>query len=219
MSIMKGIRFLMLISAVLISVGCESKTFDLSLISLGDSAKDTAIQNKDIFMQDEMLELGAIQYYADENKGLVYQGIPLDNTMGTRITVYKGKIAAFNTNAMDKYSLEFLEKLLKKHGEPTSTLTDRTGTDPVLRKIFERMKEISPNHISWDADNKSSFYYPAAFLWVEGGNYSILSISVEEDGRVRNRYSSFTKEAYKNNIVWGMKYPPSQNSPWYNYMK
>ncbi|WP_426479574.1 hypothetical protein ACP3T3_09145 [Chryseobacterium sp. CBSDS_008] len=95
---MKKARIVILIFVVLINICCGNKSFDLSAVSLGEDAKKYDFENKDLFLKDTA-KPDIIQYYADENKGISYGNIPLDNTMGTRITVYKGKVGAIDTNA------------------------------------------------------------------------------------------------------------------------
>lgn len=215
---MKKARALVLIFVVLINICCGNKSFDLSSVSLGDDAEKYDFENKDLFLKDEA-KTDIIQYYADENKGVAYGNIPLDNTMGTRITVYKGKVGALDTNAAEKYSLEFVEKIVKKNGNPTASITDKAIVDAQLAKpIFAKLKKLSPEKVSWDQNDKNSFTYPASFFWDDGKNYSILSISIENDGIIRNKYISVTKDAYRNNAVFGLKYPAPTASPWYKYM-
>lgn len=215
---MKKARVLILIFIVLINICCGNKSFDLSMVSLGDDAKKYDFENKNLFLKDTA-KPDIIQYYADENKGLYYENIPLDNTMGTRITVYKGKVGAVDTNAAEKYSLEFVEKIVKKHGNPTASITDKATVDAKLVKpIFEKLKKLSPEKVSWDQNEKNSFTYPTSFFWDDGKNYSILSISIEDDGKIRNKYISVSKDAYRNNAVFGLKYPAPPASPWYKYM-
>ena len=215
---MKKARALVLIFVVLINICCGNKSFDLSSVSLGDDAEKYDFENKDLFLKDEA-KTDIIQYYADENKGVAYGNIPLDNTMGTRITVYKGKVGALDTNAAEKYSLEFVEKIVKKNGNPTASITDKAIVDAQLAKpIFAKLKKLSPEKVSCDQNDKNSFTYPASFFWDDGKNYSILSISIENDGIIRNKYISVTKDAYRNNAVFGLKYPAPTASPWYKYM-
>jgi len=217
---MKKGKFLILIFAVLINICCGNKSFDLSSVSLGEDAKKYDFENKNLFLKDSGSKPDVVQYYADENKGLTYSSIPLDNTMGTRITVFKGKVGAIDTNAAEKYSLELVEKIAAKHGKPTATVTDKATVDAKLVKpIFEKLKKISPDKVSWNQGEKNSFTYPTSFFWDDGKNYSILSISIEDDGTIRNKYVTVTKDAYRNNAVFGLKYPTPQGSPWYNYMK
>lgn len=217
---MKKGKFLILIFAVLINICCGNKSFDLSSVSLGEDAKKYDFENKNLFLKDSGSNPDVVQYYADENKGLTYSNIPLDNTMGTRITVFKGKVGAIDTNAAEKYSLEFVEKIAAKHGKPTATVTDKATVDAKLVKpIFEKLKKISPDKVSWNQGEKNSFTYPTSFFWDDGKNYSILSISIEDDGTIRNKYVTVTQDAYRNNAVFGLKYPTPQGSPWYNYMK
>lgn len=215
---MKIGRIIILIFIVLINVCCGSKAFDLSSVILGDDAKKYDFENKDIFLKDAA-KPDIIQYYADENKGLSYGNIALENTMGTRITVYKGKVGALDTNADEKHALEFVEKIVKKHGNPTAAITDKATVEAQLVKsIFEKLKKLSPEKVSWIKNEKNTFTYPTSFFWDDGKNYSILSISIENDGRIRNKYISVTKDAYRNNAVFGLKYPTPQGSPWYQYM-
>ncbi|WP_353146783.1 hypothetical protein [Chryseobacterium sp.] len=216
---MKKWRVLVLVFVVLINICCGNKSFDLSSVALGDDVKKYDFENKDLFLKDAS-KPDVIQYYADENKGLVYGNIPLDNTMGTRITVYKGKVGALDTNAAEKSSLDFVEKLVSKHGKPAAMVTDKTTVDAKqVKQIFEKLKKIFPDKVTWNQDEQNSFTYPSAFFWDDGKNYSILSISIEGDGKVRNKYISVTREAYRNNAVFGLKYPAPQGSPWYNFMK
>ncbi|MET3036290.1 hypothetical protein ABXT08_09325 [Chryseobacterium sp. NRRL B-14859] len=216
---MKKWRVLVLVFVVLINICCGNKSFDLSSVALGDDAKKYDFENKDLFLKDAS-KPDVIQYYADENKGLVYGNIPLDNTMGTRITVYKGKVGALDTNAAEKFSLDLVEKLVSKHGKPAATVTDKTTVDAKqVKQIFEKLKKIFPDKVTWNQDEQNSFTYPSAFFWDDGKNYSILSISIEGDGKVKNKYISVTREAYRNNAVFGLKYPAPQGSPWYNFMK
>ncbi|RKE82731.1 hypothetical protein [Chryseobacterium sp. AG363] len=215
---MKKARVLVLIFVVLINICCGNQSFDLSSVSLGEDAKKYDFENKDLFLKDGA-KADIIQYYADENKGITYGNIPLDNSMGTRITVYKGEVGALDTNAAEKSSLEFVEKIVKKNGNPTASITDKATVDPKLVKpIFEKLKKLSPEKVSWNQNEKNFFTYPTSFFWDDGKNYSILSISIEDDGKIRNKYISVTKEAYRNNAVFGLKYPTPPASPWYKYM-
>ena len=219
---MKKINLLLLAFAVLINIACGNRPFDLSSVILGDDAKKYDFENKNIFLKDVSVVSGTevTQYYADENKNMMYGNIPLDHTVGTRITVYKGKVVAFDTNAEEKYSLEFMDKILKKNGKPITFITDEANVNPkIAQQVFEKLKKITPNDVSWNPEDKNTFIYPYSFLWDDGKNYSILSISIENDGNIRNRYLSVTKEAYRNNIVYTLKYPAPKESPWYNYMK
>lgn len=190
---MKKARVLVLIFVVLINICCGNQSFDLSSVSLGEDAKKYDFENKDLFLKDGA-KADIIQYYADENKGITYGNIPLDNSMGTRITVYKGKVGALDTNAAEKSSLEFVEKIVKKNGNPTASITDKATVDPKLVKpIFEKLKKLSPEKVSWNQNEKNSFTFPTSFFWDDGENYSILSISIEDDGKIRNKYISVTK--------------------------
>ncbi|KXH85324.1 hypothetical protein [Chryseobacterium kwangjuense] len=218
---MKNKKFLILIFIVLINICCGNKSFDLSSVLVGEDAKKYDFENKDLFLKDHNeSKPDVMQYYADENKGLTYGNIPLDNTMGTRITIYKGKVGAIDTNASEKYSLEFVEKIVGKHGKPTATVTYKATVDAMLIKpIFEKLKKVAPDKVSWNQREKNSFTYPTSFFWDNGKSYSILSITIEDDGRIRNKYVTVTKEAYKNDAVFGLKYPAPKESPWYNYMK
>src|SRR5690606_31433253 len=97
---MKNKKFLILIFIVLINICCGNKSFDLSSVLVGEDAKKYDFENKDLFLKDHNeSKPDVMQYYADENKGSTYGNIPLDNTMGTRITVYNGKVGAIDTNA------------------------------------------------------------------------------------------------------------------------
>lgn len=217
---MKTKHYGLLILIALLNICCESKSFDLTSVSLGEEAKKYDLENKNIFLKDEAPEKSVIQYYADENKNITYGGIPLDHTMGTRITVYKGKVAAVQTNAETKSSLQFVEKILKGNGKPTAQITDKAHVDPKSSKqLFTQIKNLSPNDVTWSKEEPDTFQYPKAFFWDKDNAYYILSISVESDGTIKNQYMSVTKEAYKSNVVFGLKYPTPKESPWYNYMK
>ncbi|KMQ65436.1 hypothetical protein ACM46_05940 [Chryseobacterium angstadtii] len=217
---MKTRLFGFLIVTALFNICCESKTFDVASVSPGEDAKKYNFESTGLFLKDETPEKNIVQYYADENKDLTYDKIPLEKTMGTRITVYKGKIGAVDTNADEKYALEFVEKIVGKNGKPTATVKDQATVEAKsVQPIFEKLKKISPENVSWNQGEKNSFTYPTSFFWDDGKNYSILSIAIEEGGRIRNKYVTVTKEAYRNNAVFGLQYPTPQGSPWYNYMK
>ena len=81
---MKTKHYGLLILTALVNLCCESKSFDLKLVSLGEDAKKYGFENKNIFLQDETPEKSVIQYYADENKNVIYGNIALDkNYQGT----------------------------------------------------------------------------------------------------------------------------------------
>ncbi|WP_426479573.1 hypothetical protein ACP3T3_09140 [Chryseobacterium sp. CBSDS_008] len=108
---------------------------------------------------------------------------------------------------------------MKQHGKPTASITDKATVDTqFIKPIFEKLKKLSPEKVSYNQNEKDSFTYPASFFWDDGRNYSILSISIENDGRIRNKYIAVTKDAYRNNAVFGLKFPTPPASPWYKYM-
>ena len=78
-----------------------------------------------------------------------------------------------------------------------------------LQALFEKLKKLSPEKVSWDQNQKNAFTYPTSFFWDDGKNYSILSISIEDDGKIRNKYISFilykkreTPHANSNLLYW-----------------
>ncbi|WP_278352070.1 hypothetical protein [Chryseobacterium gleum] len=87
---MKKLRVLILIFVVLINICCGNKSFDLSTVSLSDDAKKYNFENKNLFLKDTA-KPDIIQYYADENKGLSYENIPLDDTMVQELLYTKEK--------------------------------------------------------------------------------------------------------------------------------
>lgn len=140
--------------------------------------------------------------------------------MGTRITVYKGKIGAVETYADEKHSLDFVRKIVQQKGKPAACLTEKVSLDPGHAKsIVDQLQKVDPEKTRWNDTSRKSFTYPSAFFWNDGRNYSILSIAIENDGRIRNKYITLSREAYVNNAVFGMKYPAPIQSPWYRYMK
>lgn len=211
---------LLLIFVVLLNICCGSKSFDLSTIVIGSDEKKYDLQNKNIFLQDVSKDKNTVQYYADENKGIQYGNIPLSHEMGTRITVYKGKIGAVETYADEKHSLDFVRKIVQQQGKPVAGLTERVSLDRGQAKgIVDQLQKVDPEKTRWNGTGGRSFTYPSAFFWNDGRNYSILSITIENDGRIRNKYITLSREAYINNAVFGMKYPVPVQSPWYRYMK
>ncbi|AZA51723.1 hypothetical protein [Chryseobacterium sp. G0201] len=217
---MKAKHYGLLILIALVNLCCESKSFDLTSVSLGEDAKKYDFENKNIFLKDETPEKSVIQYYADENKNITYGNIALDQNLGTRITVYKNKVAAIQTHADPKYSLQFVDKILKGNGKPTTQIIDKAHVDAKASKqIFTNLKNQFPNDVVWIKNEPDTFQYPTSFFWDKDNSYYILSISIESDGTIKNQYLSVTKEAYRNNVVFGLKYPAPKESPWYNYMK
>ena len=216
---MKNITCLLLSCAALISMAGHAHAFDLSTVALGKDASAYELENKKLFLKDAP-KADAAQYYADENKQIAYGAIPLDPEMGTRISVYKGKIGAVDTNAAEKASLEFAEKIAQKYGKPVAALSDTATLEPALAaRIFTRLQKIAPEKVSWKDESKRSFTYPTSLFWSDGASYTILSLNIENDGRIRNRYITASKEAYQANAVYGLKYPAPPASPWYAYMK
>lgn len=210
--------FLILLS--IISVSCQKTTFDLSNVKLGDNHKNYDLENKNIFLKDEGDIKNVIFYDADDNKNIIFGTIPLDSTLSSKITVFNNKIAAIQTNSSPKSSLEFIEKVIKLNGKPVHQISDKAHVDAKVNKqIISQLKKIFPNDVAPVEDEQNSFHYPYAFLWDKENYYSILSFSIDSDGRIRNTYTSFTKEAFKKNIVYGLKFPTPSESPWYNYLK
>lgn len=217
---MKKTSPLLLILLVLFNICCGNKSFDLSTIVIGSDEKKYDLQNKNIFLQDVSKDKKTVQYYADENKGIQYGNIPLSHEMGTRITVYKGKIGAVETYADEKHSLDFVRKIIQQKGKPIAGLTEKVTLDPRQAKdIVGQLQKVDFGKTQWNGTGETSFTYPSAFFWSDGRNYSILSLTIENNGRIRNKYITLSREAYINNAVFGMKYPTPVQSPWYQYMK
>ncbi len=205
---------------VFFNICCQDTSFDVSAIVVGSDEKNYSLSNKKIFLQDISEDKKTVQYYSDENTGLRYGNIPLNRKMATRITVYKGKIGAVETYADEKHSLDFVRKIVQQQGKPVAGLTERVSLDRGQAKgIVDQLQKVDPEKTRWNGTGGRSFTYPSAFFWNDGRNYSILSITIENDGRIRNKYITLSREAYINNAVFGMKYPVPVQSPWYRYMK
>lgn len=217
---MKSTYYVVLILMAVISASCQKDAFDFSKVKLDDSFKNYSLENKNIFIKNEFESPHVVVYEADENTNMIFGSIQLDSTLLSQIIVYEDKIAGIKVHSSPKLSLEFIEKIMKINGKPTHVIKDKAHLDAkVDQQLFGHLRKLFPNDVAWVEDEPNSFRYPYAFFWDKGYNYSILSFTIDYDGRIRNTYTAVTKKAFKNNAIPDWKFPPPLESPWYNYMK
>ncbi|PQL92361.1 hypothetical protein [Apibacter adventoris] len=228
-------------------ISCN-KSLDLSTIELGETAEkfdlnqykilqkreykgyyivDTINGKADISMRDNGIL--TTEYFLDTDESTIkknfahklnYAGIPIDSSWGTKIIVYKNKIASLNIIAKEKYALDFADKLLRKLGKPTEIVSANQNIDKHKDSIvFNLFHKVFPAKTYWINKETQELSFPNIIIWNKGNKLHVLTLTLDYNGTIRNMYFPITQEAYHDHVVFGYHIPPVNGSPLAKYLR
>lgn len=214
---MRNVLFFVL---VIFSISCQKKPFDLSTLKLGNSAKEHDFDNNGYFKKVPSSNEIIKTYSSIDNKSFEYNGIPIDSSNITFVTISNNEVVSLQTSVKKEKTLELAKLLIEKLGKPTLILTDRQSLNLSLKqKVFDEFVKVFPNETKIDEGSLNSIYYPYLLFWNDGKIYHVLNINLGFEGDMRNQYYPVTIKAFRANEVFGYKHPQPIDSPLYGYLK
>lgn len=217
-----------------------NKTLDLSTVALGNNPQLYDLENnqnleknvlkghygwKNIDGKNTLTTVDngeVVTNYHEINKiknQFNYAGVQTDSTWDVKIVVYKDEIAEVNAIFSNENSFKFIEKLLKNLGEPTKIYNEKTGFDEHRdQNIYSNFKKYFPKNTNLEKDSiyvDKQLTYPRNILWDKEKSITILGIYLDND-KIRLDYKTMLKKAYFDRVLYPV---PTQNSPFYEYLK
>lgn len=149
-----------------------------------------------------------IKYNFDNEKALSqinYLGLPLELTMlGTQIYDYNGNISCILTEIKRDYTIDLINKLIEKIGEPNEVLCTDTPIDKVSPEIIIKLLEIFPENckITKDYWDDEFFIYPYTVIWSADKVIYNLRITLI-DTFLDNDLCIISKKALQDKVIFG----------------
>lgn len=139
---------------------------------------------------------------------LNYGGIPINDVMGTAISVYDNKIAFMRINAKNDQSIALLDVLKKKLGNPTEIVKSENNPFNAIDKSQKLLLEKLPNETKKVKDDLDDDYitYPEHFIWNKNDIIYQLTFSPTGD-YVSSQLVVISKKAFKDKIIMGYHVP------------
>lgn len=211
-------------------MSCSTKSQDLSTIDFNQNAEtyldglsfsskteqkghyEAVVKGEDASLK--LVDKGELStnyvFMGEKNTAkLNYGGIPINDVMGTAITVYDNKIAFMRINVKNDQSIALLEVLKKKLGTPTDIVLSEDNpydeTDKSQRLLLEKL----PNETKKVKDDVLDDYtltYPENFIWNK--NDMIYQLTFSPTGNyISSQLVVISKKAFKDKIIMGYHNP------------
>lgn len=211
-------------------MSCSTKSQDLSTIDFNQNAEtyldglsfsskteqkghyEAVVKGEDASLK--LVDKGELStnyvFMGEKNTAqLNYGGIPINDVMGTAITVYDNKIAFMRINVKNDQSIALLEVLKKKLGTPTEIVKSEDNpydeTDKSQRLLLEKL----PNETKKVKDDVLDDYtltYPENFIWNK--NDVIYQLTFSPTGNyISSQLVVISKKAFKDKIIMGYHNP------------
>ncbi|WP_162789303.1 hypothetical protein [Flavobacterium fluviale] len=211
-------------------MSCSTKSQDLSTIDFNQNAEtyldglsfsskteqkghyEAVVKGEDASLK--LVDKGELStnyvFMGEKNTAqLNYGGIPINDVMGTAITVYDNKIAFMRINVKNDQSIALLELLKKKLGTPTEIVKSEDNpydeTDKSQRLLLEKL----PNETKKVKDDVLDDYtltYPENFIWNK--NDVIYQLTFSPTGNyISSQLVVISKKAFKDKIIMGYHNP------------
>jgi len=221
-----------------------SKPLDLSTLELGSDAKQYDLENNKN-LEKNILK-GHYEWKKNDKKTLItvdngeivtnyheinklknqinYLGIPTDSTWDVKIVVYKGEIAEINARFLQENAFTFIEKILKKLGQPSKiNFSTETLDHKIEQDIYLKLKKCFPKDTKLEklpeyANNRLT--YPRDMLWNKNKTLYILNIILDNHGVFSVNYRPMTKKACQDRVLYPAPLKEQKdNIPFYEYLK
>lgn len=215
---------------LILLMSCSTKSQDLSTIDFNQNAEtyldglafsskteqkghyEAVVKGEDASLK--LVDKGELStnyvFMGEKNTAkLNYGGIPINDVMGTVITVYDNKIAFMRINVKNDQSIALLEVLKKKLGTPTEIVKSEDNpydeTDKSQRLLLEKL----PNETKKVKDDVLDDYtltYPENFIWNK--NDVIYQLTFSPTGNyISSQLVVISKKAFKEKIIMGYHNP------------
>lgn len=215
---------------LILLMSCSTKSQDLSTIDFNQNAEtyldglsfsskteqkghyEAVVKGEDASLK--LVDKGELStnyvFMGEKNTAkLNYGGIPINDVMGTAITVYDNKIAFMRINVKNDQSIALLEVLKKKLGTPTDIVLSEDNpydeTDKSQRLLLEKL----PNETKKVKDDVLDDYtltYPENFIWNK--NDMIYQLTFSPTGNyISSQLVVISKKAFKDKIIMGYHNP------------
>ncbi|AXB56144.1 hypothetical protein HYN86_05830 [Flavobacterium fluviale] len=215
---------------LILLMSCSTKSQDLSTIDFNQNAEtyldglsfsskteqkghyEAVVKGEDASLK--LVDKGELStnyvFMGEKNTAqLNYGGIPINDVMGTAITVYDNKIAFMRINVKNDQSIALLELLKKKLGTPTEIVKSEDNpydeTDKSQRLLLEKL----PNETKKVKDDVLDDYtltYPENFIWNK--NDVIYQLTFSPTGNyISSQLVVISKKAFKDKIIMGYHNP------------
>lgn len=211
-------------------MSCSSKSQDLSTIDFSQNAEtyldglsfsskteqkghyEAVVNGEDASLK--LVDKGELStsyvFMGEKNTAqLNYGGIPINDVMGTALTVYENKIAFMRINVKNDQSIALLDVLKKKLGTPTEIVKSEDNPYDETDKSQKLLLEKLPNETKKVKDDVLDDYtltYPENFIWDK--NDVIYQLTFSPTGNyISSQLVVISKKAFKDKIIMGYHAP------------
>jgi|GEM_PF-1112232 len=215
---------------LILLMSCSTKSQDLSTIDFNQNAEtyldglsfsskteqkghyEAVVKGEDASLK--LVDKGELStnyvFMGEKNTAqLNYGGIPINDVMGTAITVYDNKIAFMRINVKNDQSIALLEVLKKKLGTPTEIVLSEDNSYDETDKSQRLLLEKLPNETKKVKDDVLDDYtltYPENFIWNK--NDVIYQLTFSPTGNyISSQLVVIAKKAFKDKIIMGYHNP------------
>ena len=215
---------------LILLMSCSTKSQDLSTIDFNQNAEtyldglsfsskteqkghyEAVVKGEDASLK--LVDKGELStnyvFMGEKNTAqLNYGGIPINDVMGTAITVYDNKIAFMRINVKNDQSIALLEVLKKKLGTPTEIVLSEDNSYDETDKSQRLLLEKLPNETKKVKDDVLDDYtltYPENFIWNK--NDVIYQLTFSPTGNyISSQLVVIEKKAFKDKIIMGYHNP------------
>lgn len=215
---------------LILLMSCSTKSQDLSTIDFNQNAEtyldglsfsskteqkghyEAVVKGEDASLK--LVDKGELStnyvFMGEKNTAkLNYGGIPINDVMGTAITVYDNKIAFMRINVKNDQSIALLEVLKKKLGTPTDIVLSEDNpydeTDKSQRLLLEKLPDETKK-VKDDVLDDYTLTYPENFIWNK--NDMIYQLTFSPTGNyISSQLVVISKKAFKDKIIMGYHNP------------
>ncbi|PBJ11357.1 hypothetical protein [Flavobacterium sp. ACN6] len=215
---------------LILLMSCSSKSQDLSTIDFSQNAEtyldglsfsskteqkghyEAVVNGEDASLK--LVDKGELStsyvFMGEKNTAqLNYGGIPINDVMGTALTVYENKIAFMRINVKNDQSIALLDVLKKKLGTPTEIVKSEDNPYDETDKSQKLLLEKLPNETKKVKDDVLDDYtltYPENFIWDK--NDVIYQLTFSPTGNyISSQLVVISKKAFKDKIIMGYHAP------------
>ena len=215
---------------LIVLMSCSSKSQDLSTIDFSQNAEtyldglsfsskteqkghyEAVVNGEDASLK--LVDKGELStsyvFMGEKNTAqLNYGGIPINDVMGTALTVYENKIAFMRINVKNDQSIALLDVMKKKLGQPTEIVKSEDNPYDETDKSQKLLLEKLPNETKKIKDDVLDDYtltYPEYFIWDK--NDVIYQLTFSPTGNyISSQLVVISKKAFKDKIIMGYHAP------------
>lgn len=146
---------------------------------------------------------------AENTAKVNYAGLPINETMGTAISVYDDKVAYMKIYVKNDQSFALLDVLKKKLGAPAETISNKDTHYDENDKSQQLLIQKLPKDTKKVKDDLLDEYYlsyPEYFIWDK--NDVIYQLTFSPTGNyVNNQLVVIAKKAFKDKVIMGYHHP------------